>query len=125
MFPHFSVEHNLLYGFKLLPPAQRQFTPAQIIDLLDIGHLLHRQPRHLFGGAWQQVALGRTLLVSPRLLLLDEPLVVLDEGRKQQILLFLRLRKALRTLCRNMLKVYYKCCILCDFVKGSYIIEFR
>ena len=90
LFPHLSVQHNLLYGFKLLPPAQRQFTPAQIIDLLDIGHLLHRKPRHLSGGERQRVALGRTLLASPRLLLLDEPLAALDEGRKQQILPFLR-----------------------------------
>jgi molybdate transport system ATP-binding protein len=90
LFPHLSVEHNLLYGFKLLPSAQRQFTLARIIDLLDIGHLLHRRPRHLSGGERQRVALGRTLLASPRLLLLDEPLAALDEGRKQQILPFLR-----------------------------------
>ena len=90
LFPHLSVDHNLRYGFKLLPPAQRQFTLARIIDLLDIGHLLQRRPRHLSGGERQRVALGRTLLASPRLLLLDEPLAALDEGRKQQILPFLR-----------------------------------
>ena len=90
LFPHLSVEHNLRYGFRLLPPAQRQFTLARIIDLLDIGHLLRRRPRHLSGGERQRVALGRTLLASPRLLLLDEPLAALDEGRKQQILPFLR-----------------------------------
>lgn len=90
LFPHLSVEHNLLYGFHLLPVAQRQFTLAQVIELLDIGHLLRRRPRHLSGGERQRVALGRTLLASPRLLLLDEPLAALDEGRKQQILPFLR-----------------------------------
>lgn len=90
LFPHLSVEHNLLYGFKLLPPTQRRFTLAQILDLLDIGCLLQRRPRHLSGGERQRVALGRTLLASPRLLLLDEPLAALDEGRKQQILPFLR-----------------------------------
>ena len=90
LFPHLSVEHNLLYGFKLLPPAQRQFTLGRIIELLDIGHLLRRRPRHLSGGERQRVALGRTLLAAPRLLLLDEPLAALDEGHKQQILPFLR-----------------------------------
>lgn len=90
LFPHLSVEHNLLYGFNLLPQAERQFTLAQVVELLDIGHLLRRRPRHLSGGERQRVALGRTLLASPRLLLLDEPLAALDEGRKQQILPFLR-----------------------------------
>lgn len=90
LFPHLSVERNLLYGFKLLPPAERRFTPVQIMELLDLGSLLHRRPRHLSGGERQRVALGRTLLASPRLLLLDEPLAALDEGRKQHILPFLR-----------------------------------
>lgn len=90
LFPHLSVEGNLLYGYRLLPTASRQFSLNQIVDLLDIGPLLPRRPRHLSGGERQRVALGRTLLASPRLLLLDEPLSALDEGRKQQILPFLR-----------------------------------
>ena len=90
LFPHLSVERNLLYGFKLLPAAQRRFALGQIAELLDIGPLLRRRPRHLSGGERQRVALGRTLLASPRLLLLDEPLAALDEGRKRQILPFLR-----------------------------------
>lgn len=90
LFPHLSVEHNLLYGFNLLRSADRQFSLARIVELLDIGHLLKRRPRYLSGGERQRVALGRTLLASPRLLLLDEPLAALDEGRKQQILPFLR-----------------------------------
>ncbi|MBK7543000.1 MAG: molybdenum ABC transporter ATP-binding protein [Candidatus Competibacteraceae bacterium] len=90
LFPHLSVEANLLYGFTLLPLTERRFAPARIVELLDIGHLSRRRPRHLSGGERQRVALGRALLSSPRLLLLDEPLAALDEGRKQQILPFLR-----------------------------------
>lgn len=90
LFPHLTVERNLLYGFKLLPPGERRFTLPQIVELLDIGPLLRRKPRYLSGGERQRVALGRTLLAAPRLLLLDEPLAALDEGCKQQILLFLR-----------------------------------
>lgn len=96
LFPHLSVEGNLLYGFNRLLPAERHFTLKDIVDLLEIGHLLQRGPRLLSGGEKQRVALGRALLYSPRLLLLDEPLSSLDSNRKQQILPFLlRIRDAL------------------------------
>lgn len=90
LFPHLSVESNLLYGWRRLVPAERRFGLDEVVALLEIGHLLTRQPRHLSGGERQRVALGRALLYSPRLLLLDEPLAALDSERKQQILPFLK-----------------------------------
>jgi molybdate transport system ATP-binding protein len=90
LFPHLSVERNLRYGYDLLPSAARRFAPDQIIELLEIGSLLKRAPTHLSGGERQRVALGRALLSSPRLLLMDEPLAALDQGLKSRIIPYLR-----------------------------------
>ena len=92
LFPHLSVEANLLYGYKLTK-ATRYAVPDQIIALLGIGPLLARTPRALSGGEQRRVAIGRAILASPRLLLMDEPLASLDDARKQEILPYIeRLR---------------------------------
>jgi molybdate transport system ATP-binding protein len=58
--------------------------------LLGIGHLLRRRPADLSGGEKQRVAIGRALLMSPSVLLMDEPLNSLDTLRKQELLPFIR-----------------------------------
>ena len=93
LFPHFDIRQNLDYGRRMNrladDPAQRR----RVTELLDIGDLLDRRPGKLSGGERQRVALGRALLSKPKLLLLDEPLGSLDEGRKEEILPYLmRLR---------------------------------
>ncbi|AQT60818.1 ATP-binding cassette domain-containing protein [Cellvibrio sp. PSBB023] len=88
LLPHLSVRHNLLYGYNNIAPAQRRFSLDTIVELLEIAPLLARRPVELSGGEKQRVALGRAVLYSPQLLLLDEPLSALDERLKQQILPF-------------------------------------
>ena len=93
LFPHLTVARNLDYGRRMqrLPRAPAERT--HVIDLLDLGHLLERRPGRLSGGERQRVAIGRELLMRPRLLLLDEPLAALDAARKREILPYLeRLR---------------------------------
>jgi len=89
LFPHMSVQRNLDYGLRRIPPAQRQIEVAHAVSLLGIGHLLDRAPATLSGGERQRVAIARALLTSPRLLLMDEPLAALDAGRKAEILPYL------------------------------------
>ena len=90
LFPHMTVEKNLLYGYKRIPEHNRNIDMHQIIDLLGIEHLLQRKPDKLSGGEQQRVAIGRALLSSPKLLLMDEPLAALDVARKQEILPFIK-----------------------------------
>lgn len=86
LFAHLSVRRNLEYGVKRVPAPQRKITLQSVIELLDVGSLLDRSPHSLSGGERQRVAIARALAVSPRLLLMDEPLASLDLARKQEIL---------------------------------------
>lgn len=91
LFPHLSVEQNLGYALNFTPKYQQQFNSGHIVQLLEIGPLLQQRPHQLSGGEKQRVALGRALLSSPTLLMLDEPLASLDDRLKNQILPFLKL----------------------------------
>jgi molybdate transport system ATP-binding protein len=93
LLPHLTVRQNLLYGRFFTPRDERHENLDHVVSLLDLAPLLARRPHHLSGGEKQRVAIGRALLTSPRLLLMDEPLASLDAGRKGEILYYIeRLR---------------------------------
>jgi molybdate transport system ATP-binding protein len=93
LLPHLSVRANLTYGRWFTAPSARRIGFDPVVEVLGIGSLLARRPETLSGGERQRVAIGRALLMSPRLLLMDEPLASLDAARKREILPFIeRLR---------------------------------
>ncbi len=93
LFPHLTVRQNLLYGQWFSAQGEDRGNLDRVVGLLGIESLLDRRPARLSGGEKQRVAIGRALLASPRLLLMDEPLASLDEERKAEILPYIeRLR---------------------------------
>lgn len=89
LFPHLSIQENIRYGLKRVPRESRRADLDHLIDLLGVRKLLSRSPFQLSGGERQRVAIARSLIISPRILLLDEPLSALDEQSKLEILPYL------------------------------------
>jgi len=90
LFPHLSVKGNLMYGLKRCASSNRKIAFDDVVDVLQIKHLMDRGVKYLSGGEKQRVAIGRAVLGNPRLLLLDEPLSALDDGLKFHIVPFLK-----------------------------------
>ena len=86
LFPHLTVEQNLRYGERFVRAGRRLVDFDEVTALLGIAPLLARRPDRLSGGEKQRVAIGRALLASPSLVLMDEPLAALDDARRRDIL---------------------------------------
>jgi molybdenum ABC transporter ATP-binding protein len=86
LFPHLTVEENVAYGLRKLETKERRQKVAEILESFQIAHLSRRGPREISGGEQQRVALARSLVIKPSVLLLDEPLSSLDPQTKAGII---------------------------------------
>ncbi len=89
LFSHLNVAKNLEYGVKRVAIAEQKVSLDHAVALLGIGHLLNRNAHQLSGGEKQRVAIARALAVSPKVLLMDEPLSALDQTLKREIMPYL------------------------------------
>ena len=90
LFPHLNIQKNLLYGYQRTFPGERNLQIDEVVQVLNLESLLKRRPEKLSGGERQRVAIGRALLTSPKLLLMDEPLASLDMQLKAEIIPFIK-----------------------------------
>jgi molybdate transport system ATP-binding protein len=91
LFPHLNIRSNLLYGYQRCPAAERRIELDEVMEVMGITPLLEQYPATLSGGESQRVALGRAILASPRLLIMDEPLSALDDDLRYRIIPYLKL----------------------------------
>jgi len=95
LFPNFTAYGNIVYGLRNRPGASSSAEVGELVELLGLGSHLGKRISELSGGQKQRVAIARTLVLKPRLLLMDEPLSALDGMIKESI------KARIRTIARR------------------------
>ena len=87
VWPHMTVEQNVSFGLKLrkLGKEEVRQRTAEMLNIVQLGHLVGRYPAELSGGQQQRVALARAIVIKPEVLLLDEPLSNLDANLREEM----------------------------------------
>jgi len=85
LFPHYTIKKNLLYGEK--NPDKELFN--EVVDTLQIAHLLNKKPEQCSGGEKQRAAIGRAIISGSKILLMDEPFSALDVNLRREIIPYL------------------------------------
>ncbi|MBT9383967.1 ABC transporter ATP-binding protein [Pseudooceanicola sp. CBS1P-1] len=92
LFPHMTVFQNLAFGLEMrkIGKAEIKRRVQATLEMVQLDHLADRYPAQLSGGQQQRVAIGRALVIEPRILLLDEPLANLDAKLREEMRVFIR-----------------------------------
>ena len=90
LFPHLNVYDNIVFGLSKRERRDKTHSVMKLLDEMALLHLSERRIMGLSGGEMQKVAIARMLVVEPRILLLDEPLIHLDPSIRRKLRLELR-----------------------------------